>query len=99
MLRDLLQERNETDESGPAITAIEHLVLDFLGQASKRLIDIDVVFFCQFLQQPLYGTPQAVAIFRSKSRNVVKSFADRLPRIGEKQFRIEVPLKTHATAF
>src|SRR5262245_14609473 len=99
MLRDLPQKRNETDESRPAITAIENLVLGFLGQASKRLIDIDVVLFCQFLQQPLYGTPQAVAIFRGKSGNVVQSFADRLPRIGKEQFRIEVPLKTHATAF
>src|SRR5215510_2774583 len=99
MLRDLPQKRNETDESGPAVTAIENLVLGFLGQASERLIDIDVVLFCQFLQQPFYGTPQAVAIFRSKSRNVMQSFADRLPRIGEEKFRIEVSLKTHAAAF
>src|SRR5215510_15603227 len=99
MLRDLPQKRNETDKSRPSITAIEDLVLGFLGQASKGLIDIDVVLFCQFLQQPLYRTPQAVSIFRSKSRNAVQSFADRLPRIGEEQFRIEVPLKTHAAAF
>src|SRR5215475_15976851 len=99
MLRDLPQKRNETDESGPAIAAIEHLLLGFLGQASERLIDIDVVLFCQFLQQPLYGTPQAVSIFRSKSRNAMQSFVNRLPRVGDEQFRIEVPLKTHATAF
>src|SRR5262245_4907307 len=99
MLRDLPQKRNETDKPGPAITAVENLVLGFLGQASKRLIDIDVVLLCQFLQQPLYGTPQAISIFRSKSRNVMQSFVDRLPRIGEEQFRIDVPLKRHAAAF
>src|SRR5215470_212452 len=99
LLRDLSQKRNETDKSGSSITAIEDLVLGFLGQASERLIDFDVVLFCQFLQQPLYGTPQAVSIFRSKSRNAMQSFVKRLPRVGDEQFRIEVPLKTHATAF
>src|SRR5262249_51625251 len=99
VLRDLPQKRNETDKSRSAIATIKHLILGFLGQASERLIDIDVVLFCQFLQQPLYGTPQAVAIFRSKSRNAMQSFVNRLPRVGDEQFRIEVPLKTHATAF
>ena len=87
---------NDAAEDGAASAAVKNFLLGLLSQTAEGFVGIDALTVLDLLEETLHGSSQVRRISGEEIAQALKRFANRLARVGEDQFRIEVPLKAHA---
>ncbi len=89
---------NDAAEGRAAIDAVKNLLLGLLCQTAEGFVDVDATIVLDLLEKTFHGPSQMRCIGGEEIGEVLQRFANRFARVGEDQFRIEIPLKAHAAA-